>query len=163
MSTMRRLTLLATTVLLVSACHERTISSLPTGPTPSLPPAVRPDVYPAVPNATPIAPGESITARVDLDAPHCFPNWDSAGRCRAFRLVATADGSLAMTLTWTAVKGEWDPDLFFVTPDARWDWGGDGGSPRTFTVPVRSGLTYHIVVMSYLPVAQEFVLSTELR
>ena len=160
---MKRLTLLATTVLLVCACHERTISSLPTGPTTPLPPVVRSDVYPSVADATPIPPGESITARVEMDAPHCFPNWDSLGRCRAFRLAATADGPLAVTLTWTTVKGEWDPDLFLVRPDAGWDWGGEGGSPRTFTVPVRSGLTYHIVVMSYLPAAQEFVLSTELR
>src|SRR5262245_6516521 len=111
MPPMKRLMLLATTVLLVSACHERTISSLPTGPTPPSPAVVRPDVYPSVADATPIAPGQSVTARIELDAPHCFPNWDSLGRCRAFRLAATADGRLAVTLAWTPVKGEWDPDL----------------------------------------------------
>ena len=159
---MTRRLILAAAASLASACHQGSVPTPPTGPSVLLPP-VRPAPAPWIASATTIATGETVEDRVEMDAPHCFPEWDTAGRCRAFKLTLEADGRLVVTVRWTPVKGEWDPDWFFVGPNGVWDWTGDDGSPRAAIFSVQRGATYHILVMSYLPTAQAFSLSTEMQ
>jgi len=157
---MKRWIGVVTAALGLSACQ----GAPPMAPTAPAPPPIVPVVQGQLIVApTSIAVGESVVARVEMDAPRCFPNWDSLGRCRQFELSANATGTLAVTMTWSAVRGEWDPELFLADADGFWLWAGERGSPRTATISVDRNRTYYLIVMSYLPAVQEIELSTELR
>jgi hypothetical protein len=157
---MKRALSLFAAAWLASACNQAPPSMPTVVPNATFSP---PSVAPSLVGATRINVGETVTARVEVDSPRCFPEWDYAARCRVFKLTAEAVGTLMMTLAWTHVSGEWDPDLLFVNAAGGWTWMGDGTTPRTVFMSVDRGTTYHIVVMSYTFRGQEFALSTAVR
>jgi len=108
-------------------------------------------------SGTRITIGQTVDGRVELDAPHCFPDWDTLARCRQFDLTPDADATVVATLMWT--QHEWDPDLFVVRPGGTWIWASGGPPSKASVVEAKANQTYRIVVMSSLPRVQEFTLA----
>jgi hypothetical protein len=97
-----------------------------------------------------IAEGTTVESTVNGGDPVCFPNWDATGHCRQYDFVAASDGLVVATLTWAGPsRGLYDPDVFLVAPDGRWEYTKDAWPEKQVTIPARSGLTYRVVVMSY--------------
>jgi hypothetical protein len=103
---------------------------------------------------TTILPGDAIDVRIEDGDPRCFPRWDATGRCRQFDMTMPASGLLLAFLTVSPSRGIWDPDVFIVAPDGRWDSGA---------LQVQQGLIYRILVMSYGPFPDAIRLTLELR
>lgn len=163
---MKRLMPALGAMLLTLACE----SNLPTAPT--APAAVPPPwvaVAPTGSGPTPIPGTDAVVGRafegiVGDGDPFCFPNWDASARCRQFNLTPTADGTLVATLKWPGPYGQLiDPDVFLVAPDGVWRYAPYGEPEKSVTLPVKGGLSYRIVVMSYIPTPQAFSLVTQLQ
>jgi hypothetical protein len=108
--------------------------------------------------------GRAFEGIVGDGDPFCFPNWDASARCRQFNLTPTADGTLVATLKWPGPYGQLiDPDVFLVAPDGVWRYAPYGEPEKSVTLPVKGGLSYRIVVMSYIPTPQAFSLVTQLQ
>ena len=153
-------------VLLVSACgsappiapaaiqqNNRTSSGGPGG-------AAGPAALPA----TSISAGSVVEGTVDGRDPDCFPAWDASGHCRQYAFTAPSEGTLVALMTFPPPsRGLFDPDLFLVAPDGNWVYAPDKSTDRLATLPVKAGLTYHIVVFGYGPLEQTFTLSVDLQ
>ena len=108
--------------------------------------------------------GTPVEGTIELGDPACFYNWDATGLCRQFDLTAPADGKLVATLGWTGPsRGLYDPDIFLVDPSGAWVVSQGGWPEKQASLVAKSGLTYRIVVMSYGPSAQAFVLRVDLQ
>ena len=162
---MKRLAVLVSVTFLSGACH---------GHQPLLLPVVAPSPAPIagpVPSGsgprliagTALSVGESIHAQVEIEAPHCYENWDASARCRQFDLAVPTSGMLHVEFEWPFINRLLDPDLFFVNPNGDWQRLGNGPTPRSATISVNGGADYHLVVLSFLTTAQDFTLATELQ
>ena len=159
---MKRIATLLCVTLLTTACQEHLPAVIPTIPSPVPTPA--PNTKQGGPRSIPgigISVGQSVNARIDVDAPQGFENWDATARCRQFDLTVPSSGNLTVQLTWAPVSGVWDPDLLFVRPNGDWEWLGDAPTPRSRTISVDGIGIYRIVVLSYLFVAQDVTMSTK--
>jgi hypothetical protein len=162
-STMTRTAFVLCATIAAAGCSQDRPLVSPTNSEPPAPlaPPVR-FVGPAPINGTPITAGETIASEVRLDDPNCFPDWDSASRCRQFDLVAPRDGELKATMTWTdASRGDYDPELFIATTGEDAMYALTKWPKRIAAKKVRAGVTYRIVVLSYMQ-AFTFQLSTEM-
>ena len=162
---MKRLAVLISVTFLSGACHGREHVTLPmVAPSPVL--SARPDPSRSAPRliaGTALSIGQSVRAQVEIEAPHCYENWDAGARCRQFDLAVPTSGMLRVEFEWPSMNRLLDPDLFFVNPNGDWQWLGDGPTPRSATISVNGGADYHIVVLSYLTTAQDFTLATKLQ
>jgi hypothetical protein len=165
MVTMKRLVGVLCTTFLALGCQTGLRSSFPTTPTTVSNPAPgpQPNPSPSPIAGTTITPGQSITDKIAIEAPHCFEQWDATARCRQFDLATPSVGILTARLIWTRLPDEWDPELFLVRPDGRRVWAPDGPAPKSATISVEAGTIYRIVILSYRSSAQHFKLSTELQ
>jgi hypothetical protein len=164
-------------ILLASACGTSS-SGLPTAPTATLPQG---GVSPSGNGPAPI-PGTSITSggvwscedgegdfcieggTVSGNDPACFHSWDASGHCKQYDLVAPADGKLVVTMRWAGPsRGLYDPDVFLVAPDGGWTYGSDAWPEKHVSLPIKSGQTYRIVVLSYGPLLQIFTLILDVQ
>jgi hypothetical protein len=89
--------------------------------------------------------------------PACFPNWDLAGRCQQYEVIAAADGTLTATLRLSGPpRGFYTPDLFLLAPDNTWAWAPEGFPERSVSMTVRAGESYCLVVVGYGPFPESF-------
>jgi hypothetical protein len=154
-------------VLVTVACD----SNLPTAPTapasvPQPPGAgVRYDSSGPMPiPGTDAVAGRLSEGTIGEGDPACFYNWDASARCRQFNFTPQADGRLVAILKWPEPYGPLtDPDVFLVAPDGAWVISGYGPAEKRVAIPVKSSLTYRIVVMSYVQSPQAFSLLAELQ
>jgi hypothetical protein len=142
-------------------------SVVPTGPSPSAPPASTPGPSRALvlpPNAASIAVGEVVKGQVTGEDPLCDPGWPH--RCRYYRLVAPAHGTLNVTIKWSAQQVDPYPlDLDVINASLRIGSApaiGPGPQRRT-SVRVKAGDAYAIEVWSFLSPGEVFELSTTLQ
>ena len=151
-------------VFLAVACDSG-VSGLPT-PVPQnagTPVQGSPGGGPTPVMGTSVREGMPIEGTIGAGDPPCFYNWDATGLCRRFDLTALADGKLVATLGWTGPsRGLYDPDIFLVDPSGAWVVSQGGWPEKQASLVAKSGLTYRIVVMSYGPSAQAFVLRVDL-
>ena len=160
----RRLIVTFAWVLLASACGSGT---------PTAPAAIRQTTTssggpsgtagPAALPGTSISAGTVVEGTVDGRDPDCFPAWDASGHCRTYILTAPSDGTLVALLTFPGGRGSFDPDLFLVAPAGNWVYAPDQSTDRKATLPVKAGLSYHIVVFSYGPAEQRFTLAVDVQ
>src|SRR5262245_21327615 len=93
----------------------------PVAPSPPRPPG------PSVGIGALITVGQVVGASVERTDPVCFPNWDSTGACKSYRIVPPQNGTLEVTLTWDRpASGEDLMDLFIVAPSGIWIAAYDG-------------------------------------
>jgi hypothetical protein len=163
-------------LLMASAC-DRTTAVLPTAPTTTVnpPPATPTGNGPTPIPATTIAADGGWTCgdgEGDLcvegsssgDDPTCFHAWDASGHCKQYNLVAAADGALLTTMRWAGPsRALYDPDVFLVAPDGGWTYASDAWPEKHVRLPVKSGNTYRIVVLSYGPALQAFALNLKVQ
>jgi hypothetical protein len=164
-----RLTPVLSLVFLVAACQS--------GPTfvPTAPAAVpqgtgtSPGVRPGTPGPEPIpgtriAAGSPVAGTIDERDPTCFRNWDQTGHCRQYDLTAPSDGMMRATLKWPGrALGAYNPDVFLVAPDGTWVYAEDTPDEKHAMLPVKRGLIYRIVVLSYGASAQAFELIVDVE
>jgi hypothetical protein len=101
-----------------------------------------------------ISVGERVQATIPANAPACWQEWDSGGRCRQHVLVAPQSGTLTATVTPSCTM-----DLFLVLGDrGRTIWSGN----EKPAVTVAAGQTVGVVVMAYTW-PQDFVLETSIQ
>jgi hypothetical protein len=60
-------------------------------------------------------------------------------------------------------RGLYDPDIFLVAPDGGWTYASDAWPEKHVQLPVKSGNIYRVVVLSYGPALQAFVLNLKVR
>jgi hypothetical protein len=133
-------------------------------PSPAAPRPPRQSSGPLVVGATSIAPGMEVRGVVDGVDPDCFPQWDSRGRCRAYTVIAPSDGELTATYTGAGVsRGLDNPELFLVAAEGSWSFTGEGWPVRRATTSVRAGVSYGVVVISYGPFPDAFVLRVDVQ
>ena len=163
-----RLTAALGGVLLAAACDSG-LSGLPTPVPPNAGtpiqgvPVTPPGGGPTPITGTSLRTGMPVEGTIGAGDPPCFYNWDATGLCRQFDLTALADGKLVATLGWTGPsRGLYDPDIFLVDPSGAWVVSQGGWPEKQASLVAKSGLTYRIVVMSYGPSAQAFVLRVDL-
>ena len=159
-------------ILLLAACAPATPTSsspfraAPSSSTPVVPPTTTvpsPDRGPTLLPGTPISGGVRTEVTVEGTDTGCFRDWDASGHCRQFNFVAPADGTMRVTLELPSrSRGLYDPEAFLVTPDRTWDVTFDPWPVRHVSMPVKSGLTYHVVVMSYGPFPDTVFLTVDL-
>ena len=112
---------------------------------------------------TSVRAGMPIEGTIGAGDPPCFQSWDKTGLCRQFDLTAPGDGTLLATLRWTGPsRGLYDPDVFLVAPTGAWEYSVGDWPEKQTSLAATKGLTYRIVVMSYGPSAQAFVLRVDL-
>jgi hypothetical protein len=153
-------------IFLVAGCD----SALPMAPT-TVPqnPAASPGVVgggvgPELIEGTTLSAGTTAEGTIVAGAPGCYPNWDASGRCAQFDLTPTTDGTLLVRVKWTGpARGSFEPDLFLVTAEGFWVWAGAGWPDKQGTLLVKSGLTYHLVVISYGPFPDTFAVSADVQ
>ena len=159
-----RLAAVLGSVLLVAACDSG-LSGIPT-PVPQnagTPVQGSPGGGPTPIMGTSVRAGTPIEGTIDTGDPACFQSWDATGRCRQFDLTAFGDGRLLATLRWTEPsRGLYDPDVFIVAPTGAWEYSVGDWPEKQTSLAATKGLTYRIVVMSYGPSAQAFVLRVDL-
>lgn len=109
-----------------------------------------------------IALGQVVQSRVEPTDAVCFPNWDAGGQCRQFNLTVWQQGSLDVTLKWTALSRGYDMTLFLITPEGGWLAAPEGAGENRLNLRISPGVTYRFIVMSYTP-PQNFELTTTLR
>ena len=142
-------------------------SVVPTGPSQSGPPASTPGPSRALvvpPNAASITVGEVVKGQVTGEDPLCDPGWPH--RCRYYRLVAPADGTLTVTIKWSAQQVDPYPlDLDVVSASLRIGSATaiEPASQRRTSVRIKAGETYAIEVWSFLSPGEPFELSTALQ
>jgi len=148
---MKRLVTLLGIAIAASACQLSSRPGLPT-PTPAAPvaPAFGPGTGPAPITGIPISAGQTVAASVRSTDVHCWDNWDRNAACRQFDFTAPADGRLVTTMTWEVPdRGLYNPELFLVSTDGSYVYCEQSATTRRGELPVKSGLTYRILVLSY--------------
>jgi hypothetical protein len=95
--------------------------------------------------------------------PACFVDWDASGLCKQYDLVAREDSELLVAMRWNGPsRGLYDPDVFLVAADGRWEYAPDAWPEKHVSLAVRSGQTIRIVVLSYgSPLQFSLVLKTQ--
>lgn len=148
---MKKLASLLGIAIAASACQLSSQPGLPT-PTPAAPvaPPFGPGTGPAPISGTPISAGQTVAASVRSSDVHCWDNWDRNAACRQFDFTAPADGRLVTTMTWDGSdRGLYNPELFLVSTDGSYVYCEQSAKTRRGELPVKSGLTYRILVLSY--------------
>jgi hypothetical protein len=167
-------TLLGLVAILFSTACERNLPTAPTtsggfpttppAPMPTPPSAVAPGSSPDRISGTPIPLDVVIVGTVLGSDPGCFQNWDSSGRCRQYDITAPADGTLSATLKWAGPSRDlYDPDLFLVAPDGRWELAPVGYPEKQVSLGARAGGAYRAVVLSYSASPLEFELLVRIQ
>ena len=172
---MTRLAIVVGAVILVTGCEERRALTFPSAIAPAAtsppvppptPPSPAPDTRqpgPVLTAAIRITPGEVVPGSIELADPACFPNWDSAGRCRQYELTAPTDGTLLATLKVSGpTRGPYNPELFLVAPDASWYWAPEEWPERRLRLQARQGESYRIVVVAYGPYPEAFQITADI-
>jgi hypothetical protein len=140
-------------VTLCTAC-DSTPPTAPTNPPedPSATVSSPPSGGPQQIDGTAILPGVAVEGVSEAGDPVCFPSWDATGRCRQYDLTAPANGHVRARLRWPGPsRGTLDPEVLLVAPGGGFsDYVGEWPE-RTATLAVTAGLTYRIVVISYVP------------
>lgn len=148
---MKKLVTLLGIAIAASACQLSSQPGLPT-PTPTAPvaPPFGPGNGPAPITGTPISAGQTVAASVKSTDVHCWDNWDRTAACRQFDFTAPADGRLVATMTWEGPdQGLYNPELILVSTDGSYVYCEQSAKTRRGELPVKSGLTYRILVLSY--------------
>lgn len=160
---MKKLITLLGIAIAASACQ---LSSQPGVPTPTPASAVAPPFGPGTGPApipgTPISAGQTVNASIKSTDVHCWDNWDRNAACRQFDFAAPTDGRLVATLTWEGPdRGMYNPELILVSPDGSYVCCEQSGMTRGGQFPVKGGLTYRILVLSYAD-ALDFALTAHI-
>jgi len=147
---MNKLVMLLGITIAASACQLSSQPGLPT-PTPApVAPAFGPGTGPAPIAGTPILAGQAVAASVRSTDVHCWDNWDRNAACRQFDFTAPTSGRLVATMTWEGPeRGLYNPELILVSTDGSYVYCEQSAKTRRGELPVKSGLTYRILVLSY--------------
>lgn len=164
---MMRLIAALGSILLVAGCD----SGLPTAPTtvqptPSTPSggSGRGSGGPDLIEGMTISAGTTTEGTIAAVAPGCYQVWDASGRCGQFDITPATGGTLLVDVTWTgSSRGVLEPDLFLVSAEGMWVWSEAGWPHKQGTLRVKSGLTYHIVVISYGPFPDTFAVTADVQ
>jgi hypothetical protein len=147
---MKKLVTLLGIAIAASACQ---LSSQPGLPTPTPAPVAAPGgpgTGPAPITGTPILAGQTVAASVKSTDEHCWDNWDRTAACRQFDFTAPTGGRLVATMTWEGSDlGLYNPELILVSTDGSYVYCEQFVKTRRGELPVKSGLTYRILVLSY--------------
>jgi hypothetical protein len=160
---MMRLIAALGSILLVAGCD----SGLPTAPTTVQPNPITPSGGSGGPDlieGMTISAGTTTEGTIAAVAPGCYQLWDATGRCGQFDITPATGGRLLVDVKWTgSSRGVIEPDLFLVTAEGVWAWTGAGWPDKQGTLLVKSGLTYHIVVISYGPFPDTFAVTADVQ
>jgi hypothetical protein len=162
---MKCLILIACVALLAAGCDRATVPSLPTSPTPSTtssPPRQPEGPYYVPGTGTMIVPGQVVVGTI-VSGPACFWNWEANGVCQVFEIAAPQDGTLEATVTRKTESAIDIMDLFLVEPNGAWVAAHAGRIEEHATIPVKGGMTYGILVMSFNNGPLEFELKADFR
>jgi hypothetical protein len=110
-----------------------------------------------------VRPGETVTFTINNSDAACFTNWDLTGRCRLFEVTPKVDGELEVGVTRSTPMRLDFLDLFIVPTIGELVIAFEGSDREEAALPVVSGRSYGIFVMSYPPLPQEFTLTLALR
>jgi hypothetical protein len=179
---MRKALLISGLMVVIGGC-----ANSPTSPTAAIPPGSAtsaPPTSPSPPPTTPIpgAPridvpgptlipgsptitaGDTVEVTIQSSALTCFQNWDASAHCAQYNFAATADGALRATLRLPGPsRGYYNPELFLVSSDGAWQYMGNTWPEVQASIPVKNGLTYWIVILSYGPYPDTLRLTAELQ
>jgi hypothetical protein len=146
-------------ILLVAGCD----SALPAAPT-TVQPNPIPSGGPSLIDGVAISAGVTTEGTITAVAPTCYQNWDASGRCAQFDFAPTTDGTLLVRVKWTGPASSiYEPDLFLVGAEGDWGWTGAAWPEKQGTLLVKSGLLYHIVVLSYGPFPDTFAVTADVQ
>lgn len=89
-------------------------------------------------------------ATITTNDPACFADWDASGLCKQYDLVAREDLRLLVAMRWAGPsRGMYDPDVFLVASDGRWEYALEAWPEKHVSLTVMRGQTIRIVVLSY--------------
>ena len=89
-------------------------------------------------------------ATITTNDPACFVDWDASGLCKQYDLLAREDLQLRVAMRWAGPsRGMYDPDVFLVAPDGRWEYAPEAWPEKHVSLTVMRGQTIRIVVLSY--------------
>ena len=93
-------------------------------------------------------------ATITTSDPACFADWDASGLCKQYDLVAREDLQLRVAMTWAGPsRGMYDPDVFLVAPDGRWEYAPEAWPEKHVSLTVMRGQTIRILTLLFsLPV-----------
>jgi hypothetical protein len=160
---MKSLFAVLVTAIVASACQLSSRPGAPTPmPTPTAPPPAGPGTGPAPIAGTSISVGQTVHASIKSTDVHCWDNWDRAAACRQFDFTAPADGRLVATLSWEGPVPGFSPELILVSTDGSYVYCEQSMMTRAGELLVKGGLTYRILVLSYVD-ALDFSLTASIK
>lgn len=126
------------------------------------PPPAPPVPHPRLADANPMAVGETVRSQATTDDPLCDPGWPY--RCRYFRIIAPRDGTLRVTMRWSAAQPDPYPlDIAVYGPMHEWESAPGRGAEREVLGPADSGASYLVEVWSFLTPAEPFELTSSIE
>ena len=149
-----------------SSFLPRATAATPTSPAPpaNIPAPTTFDPGPTLIPGTPIDAGATVQVTVAANSSNCFHNWDASGRCQQYDFTAPRDGTLRTTLQIPGLsRGLYNPEMFLVTATGGWEYVGSSWPTLEGSLPVKAGLLYRIVIMSYGPFPDTLSLSVDLQ
>ena len=135
-------------------------SAIASQPTP--PPTPNVTRHPGLAGATPLAIGETVRRQASASDPLCDPEWPH--RCVYFKLTASHNGTLRVTMSWSAAQRDPYPlDIGVLGPEGTWFPTEGPGPQRQVAGPVMAGTTYLVEVWSFLTPPEAFELTASIE